>query len=327
MYSARTDFFIWTTLTSAFTETSGLKVSLDLLVLIWLVSRIGPLEDLLEPVRLAALTIIAAVGSALCTSVLVFMFYVVTRWETLFFTPIYGYGPILMAYFILTAQKVPTEAFFSPPNIFRGVFPSFCMQQLPFTFFCVSALLRALLPIRFAVAGSMTMDFPLLACSFAVSWLYLRFFQHNSDGSVGDTSEDFQLVNLFPSFSRPYLRPVFDFCYGVLALCGQCKERELAMASNLIEEEENLLLGKDYFTSRASNDVQNHSLQDQRCNIHGETPENRSKTDSVTERRRIKALQALETRLHSIAAKEKEVSKLNVASRTVDEAAQTTADV
>ncbi|TFJ87760.1 hypothetical protein NSK_001110 [Nannochloropsis salina CCMP1776] len=270
------NFFIWTTLTSAFTETSGLKVSLDLLVLIWLVSRIGPLEDLLEPVRLAALTIIAAVGSALCTSVLVFMFYVVTRWETLFFTQIYGYGPILMAYFILTAQKVPTEAFLSPPNFCRGVFPSFCMQQLPFTFFCVSALLRALLPIRFAVAGSMTMDFPLLACSFAVSWLYLRFFQHNSDGSVGDTSEDFQLVNLFPSCSTSAM-------VSWLSVDNAKSERE--------------------------------------------TPENLSKTDSVTERRKIKALQALETRLHSIAAKEKEVSKLNVASRTVDEAAQTTADV
>jgi len=68
---------------------------------------------------------------------------------------------------------------------------------------------------------------------------------------------------------------------------------KLAMASNLIEEEENLLLGKDCFTSRASNDVQNHSLQDQRCNIHGETPENRSKTDSVTERRRIKVFKML----------------------------------
>jgi hypothetical protein len=65
------------------------------------------------------------------------------------------------------------------------------------------------------------------------------------------------------------------------------------MASNLIAEEENLLLGKDSFTSRASNDVQNHCLQNQRCNIHRETPENLSKTDSVTERRKIKVFQML----------------------------------
>lgn len=48
----------------------------------------------------------------------------------------------------------------------------------------------------------LTADLPLAIWSFWVSWVYLRFVQHNADGTVGDMSEDFAMVNLFPRVGR-----------------------------------------------------------------------------------------------------------------------------
>ena len=160
--------------------------------------RFGPFEDLLEPVRLAALTVVAAVGSSLWTSVLIFLGFVITRWENLFFSPTYGYGPVLMAYLVLLAQKLPSEAVLSSlPSFCGGANRTLRVQHLPFVWLCLSAALR-LLPTQTASGRGIAMDLPLVACSFVLSWVYLRFFAHNRDGTVGDTSDDFQLVNLLP---------------------------------------------------------------------------------------------------------------------------------
>lgn len=185
-------------MTCAFTETSLLKLLLDLALLGWVVGRFGPFEDLLEPVRLAALTVVAAVGSSLWTSVLIFLGFVITRWENLFFSPTYGYGPVLMAYLVLLAQKLPSEAVLSSlPSFCGGANRTLRVQHLPFVWLCLSAALR-LLPTQTASGRGIAMDLPLVACSFVLSWVYLRFFAHNRDGTVGDTSDDFQLVNLLP---------------------------------------------------------------------------------------------------------------------------------
>lgn len=147
------------------------------------------LEDLVDPLRLAIFTVVAAVGSALATSVSIFVGYVITRWENLFFSPTLGFGGILMAYFILLKQKTPTEAVFPCISSFRA-------HHLPFAWLCISIFLRAVVG---AEGGFMNCkDLPLALWSFVVSWVYLRFFQHNPDGSVGDMNEDFQLVTLFP---------------------------------------------------------------------------------------------------------------------------------
>jgi hypothetical protein len=193
------DFFIWTTLTCAFTETSILKLSLDLALLGWVEGRFGPFEDLLEPVRLAALTVVAAVGSSLWTSVMIFLGYVITRWENLFFSPTYGYGPVLMAYLVLLAQRLPSEAVLSSlPSFCGGTNRTLRVKHLPFAWLCLSAALRLLLPTRTASDAGIAMDLPLVACSFILSWAYLRFFAHNRDGTIGDMSDDFQLVSLLP---------------------------------------------------------------------------------------------------------------------------------
>ena len=196
------NFFIWTVLTCAFTETSFIKVCFDIAILVWISVRFGPLEELSDSFRLAALTVVTALGSALITSIIIFVGFVVTRWENLFFSPTYGYGGILMAYLVLLTQRLPTERVFGSSGAGgTGGMSFFRVQHLPFTWLCLSALLRLVLPAATTSTATVVMDFPLVANAFVISWVYLRFFQHNSDGSVGDTTEDFQFIGLFPRVS------------------------------------------------------------------------------------------------------------------------------
>ena len=66
--------------------------------------------------------------------------------------------------------------------------------------------------------------------TFFLSWIYLRFYQRlpdfnssstsSDDGLstiVGDASDTFQLIYLFPDVTKPYLRPVFDKTYDLFA--------------------------------------------------------------------------------------------------------------
>lgn len=56
--------------------------------------------------------------------------------------------------------------------------------------------------------------------TFFSSWVYLRFFQkltstQSNDYMVGDASDTFQLIYLFPDVIKPLLRPIFDWTYDV----------------------------------------------------------------------------------------------------------------
>jgi hypothetical protein len=68
-------------------------------------------------------------------------------------------------------------------------------QHLPFLWLSVVAVGR--------VVGlqAFTRDFPFVFWAFVISWAYLRFHQPNPDGSLGDISEDFAFVTLFPAVS------------------------------------------------------------------------------------------------------------------------------
>ncbi|OQR91461.1 hypothetical protein THRCLA_08993 [Thraustotheca clavata] len=56
-------------------------------------------------------------------------------------------------------------------------------------------------------------------------WYYLRFLHKNPDGSYGDTSEAFSLTVLFPSFMKSTVGAISTFCYSVMKLGGFFKDR------------------------------------------------------------------------------------------------------
>lgn len=154
-----------TVLTASFTESSVLKVALDV-ALLALAARL--LEGTLDPLRLGLFTVLVAAGSAVLTSVCVFVGYVITRHEELFFAPTYGFAGVLCGFCVLIKQRAPTEA------VLPGrALPAFRGHHLPFAWLCATALARALLG---GVEGGMGLvsDLPLAFWALFVSW-YVEF--------------------------------------------------------------------------------------------------------------------------------------------------------
>ncbi|CAI5725272.1 unnamed protein product [Hyaloperonospora brassicae] len=56
-------------------------------------------------------------------------------------------------------------------------------------------------------------------------WFYLRFLNKNRDRTVGDVSNEFALVILLPDFCMPLASPLANFCFSVVKLCGFFKTR------------------------------------------------------------------------------------------------------
>lgn len=152
-------------LTASFTETSLLKVMLDV-ALLALAARL--LEGTLDHLRLGLFTVLVAAGAAVLTSVCIFIGYVITRHEELFFTPTYGFAGVLCGFCVLIKQRAPTE-----PVLPGGAFPAFRGHHLPFAWLCATALARAVLG---GVEGGVGLvsDLPLAFWALFVSW-YERF--------------------------------------------------------------------------------------------------------------------------------------------------------
>lgn len=56
-------------------------------------------------------------------------------------------------------------------------------------------------------------------------WYYLRFLNKNRDQTVGDVSDEFALVVLLPDFCTSLVGPIANFCFSVVKLCGFFKKR------------------------------------------------------------------------------------------------------
>lgn len=66
---------------------------------------------------------------------------------------------------------------------------------------------------------------PFSALGGYFGWYYLRFLNKNRDQTVGDVSDEFALVVLLPDFCKPLVGPIANFCFSVVKLCGFFKKR------------------------------------------------------------------------------------------------------
>ncbi|KAF1329914.1 hypothetical protein FI667_g5678, partial [Globisporangium splendens] len=64
-------------------------------------------------------------------------------------------------------------------------------------------------------------------------WYHLRFLNKNLDQTRGDVSDEFALVTLLPDFFSPVVGPVANFCFNVVKLCGYFKDRSVKPTSVL----------------------------------------------------------------------------------------------
>ncbi|TDH69272.1 hypothetical protein CCR75_002886 [Bremia lactucae] len=86
--------------------------------------------------------------------------------------------------------------------------------------FCLSTLAGVFFIAVPAVSSMLISAGPFAILGGYFGWYYLRFLNKNRDHTVGDVSDEFALVVLLPDFCTPVVGPLANFCFSVTKLCG-----------------------------------------------------------------------------------------------------------
>ncbi|CAH0473779.1 unnamed protein product [Peronospora belbahrii] len=113
----------------------------------------------------------------------------------------------------------------SAPFATAPMFPGVPLRFYPLVA-CFTFSLCTIGGMAFSVFPAVTLSagpFSVLGGYFG--WCYLRFYNKNRDHTFGDVSDEFALVVLLPDFCTPFLGPLANFCFSVVKLCGFFKKR------------------------------------------------------------------------------------------------------
>lgn len=173
--------YAWNVITSCFFETCIPKIAADLM-LYYFVSKnlsIGNMEHFFLFMGLSILA--CTIG----TSAFCFIRFFSTKLEEMLLTPVYGFSGVLLCISMFARQQKGNEAIVV--NI-----PFFTFQNFPVAFISIQFV--------FSLLGvhQMALDLPFTVISLLFSWSYLRFFHRYDDDSIGDKSDDFAFVAMFP---------------------------------------------------------------------------------------------------------------------------------
>jgi hypothetical protein len=146
-------------------------------------------------------------ASTLGTSAWCFMRFFASADELMLAQPIYGFSGVFFTVLMLARlQKKGTPIFASFPQV---TYNNLCFLVL------TTQVLFWVLKLRM-----FTQDIPFAIISIGFSWSYLRFFFRNEEGQIGDQSDDFAFVNMFPIVLHPVVVPLSTAFYNIFALTG-----------------------------------------------------------------------------------------------------------
>ncbi|XP_015928619.1 transmembrane protein 115 [Parasteatoda tepidariorum] len=194
------NFWVWTAFTHCYLETKFYLLLADVIT-------VGLCGKLLEPLwgAMEMLTFFALVNTSV--AFLSVMFYIVIFTVTsdpryLFSVQIHGLAGYCAAVSVAVKQIMPDHVLVTfPCGKLRN-------RNVPL---CVLILSLILWPIGI-VGGT----YPVMFTSGLLSsWVYLRFYQHHSNGTTGDMADGFTFASFFPNVIQPPLilvsNAVFDF--------------------------------------------------------------------------------------------------------------------
>ncbi|XP_071488161.1 transmembrane protein 115-like [Diadema antillarum] len=202
-------FRVWTLITHPFVDLHLWNVLSDIALVLICGKLIEPLWSALEMLIFFA---VSTIGSAIITSFLYLFIYLSTVNTTyLFETHFFGLAGYAGAVTIALKQTMgDTEL---PPKVAR-----LRVNHLPLVLLILSVLLRiiGLVPPTHpftTVAGMLT------------GWVYLRFYQRQSDGSRGDMAESFAFASFFPEVVRPFVAILANTVHSFLVKIKVCKKQ------------------------------------------------------------------------------------------------------
>jgi hypothetical protein len=178
--------FVWNIVTCPFYETNLGKLLVEAAAFLFVFRNLS--FPSLEQFGVYLLgTIICA---SVCSSGYAFVKFFITHMEEALMSPVYGFGGIFMAYSLFARQQ-----FGSSPIV--DTVPFITYNNLPIIVITTQAIC---LLIGFS---SLASDITLSLFSLLFGWSYLRFYyRFNAEGAdLGDKSESYSFVAMFPSVS------------------------------------------------------------------------------------------------------------------------------
>jgi membrane associated rhomboid family serine protease len=266
------DTQIWNLLTSQFYEENMLKLALDIIGLVIITKSV----KIKGGYKIFGLFfILCALSCSLFTSAYCFIRYFSTGREEMITNPIYGFSGIFMTMITYVRQQAPDEPFLLQlPNITNN--------NLPVLMIIAQSILW-LVGLKV-----MAIDFPFSIIAMLFSWSYLRFFYRFNDGDndeslLGDRTDDFAFVNMFPKALHLIVIPMCTAFYNIFAMIGIFPELELQ------EEKSKRQHHLHYIDSSPTESLLPPSP-------------NKSNADLVQERRRAKAMKLLDAKMAELSS-------------------------
>lgn len=119
------------------------------------------------------------------------------------YLPIYGANGLLAGIMVSLRQLIPGHTIILFRNRIR-----IQIKWLPATFLVVFAIVEAL---------GLEENSSAFYVGFVTSWYYLRYHQRTDRGEIGDASDEFGFVNLFPRPVAALIEPLVDKVHYILA--------------------------------------------------------------------------------------------------------------
>ncbi|XP_054721370.1 transmembrane protein 115-like [Uloborus diversus] len=213
------NFWVWTAFTHCFLETR-------LWLLLTDVITVGLCGKLLEPLwgAMEMLTFFALVNTSVAfLSVLIYIviFTITSDPRYLFSVHIHGLAGYCAAVSVAVKQIMPDHILLSLPcGKLRNRNVPLCVLLLSLILWSLNVI-RGTYPVMFSTG--------LLS-----AWIYLRFYQHHSNGTVGDMADGFTFASFFPNVIQPPLIVLGNAVFEFLVYIRLCKKplRKYNLASS-----------------------------------------------------------------------------------------------
>jgi hypothetical protein len=195
--------YVWNLVTSSFFETNVVKLAVDLAGLI-LITQDLDIKSIETFGMYLTFTILAC---SLGTSTICFLRFFVTADELRLVDPSYGFGGVFFC--LATYMRMLKKG-----AVITSRIPLLTYHNIIFWVFSLQLLLYL------CGIHALVKDVSFSFISIIFSWTYLRFVYKSPEGVVGDQSDDFVFVNMFPVVLLPIAVPLTTAFYNLIALTG-----------------------------------------------------------------------------------------------------------
>lgn len=253
------DTQVWNLFTSQFYELHAIKLTLDLVGIVTITTKTKIVGGFDQFGIYFGLCLFAC---SFFTSAYCFIRYFSTALEEMIMVPIYGFSGVFMIMVTYSRQQLRYEPII--PQL-----PHVTYNNLP-VLVILAQLLLWLVGLRW-----LALDLPFSIIATLVSWSYLRFFYRFDSGTaiLGDRSDDFSFVNMFPETLHLVVIPMTTAFYNIFAMIGLFPELEQQVERFKIQH---------HLRSHVEDPL---------------SPLNAPRTDVIQERRRAKAMKLLDAKM------------------------------